>query len=245
MADLSVIKLPDNNIYNLKDGVARSKLNYLNIAYAICSDAGSVQTKTASVLGEGAFALNVGAIVGIRYANDNTYNSTASNFITMNVGGTGATPFLYGATVKPTGTNPVVYGISNNIHFYMYDGTNYVYLGRSEDSGNTYTTAVCSTASSSASKTAIFHDYIALPDSYLHILMTTNNTAADALTLNINGQGDKPIYINGTISSNTNYALPAGAYIIYYDGDNYYFRTDGQLTMPDIIQDEIDAIFGL
>ena len=44
------------------------------------------------------------------------------------------------------------------------------------------------------------------------------------------GKGAKPIYINGTASSSSNYTLPAGSYIAYYDGTNYYFRTDGKLT---------------
>ena len=56
------------------------------------------------------------------------------------------------------------------------------------------------------------------------------NSAASALTLNINGKGAKPIYINGTASSSTNYTLPAGCYLVYYDGANYYFRTDGKIT---------------
>ena len=48
--------------------------------------------------------------------------------------------------------------------------------------------------------------------------------------MNINGQGAKPIYINGTASSTSNYTLPAGSYFVYYNGTNYYFRTDGLLT---------------
>lgn len=47
--------------------------------------------------------------------------------------------------------------------------------------------------------------------------------------MNISGKGAKPIYINGAPSSADNYTLPAGPYIVYYDGTNYYFRTDGAL----------------
>ena len=72
-------------------------------------------------------------------------------------------------------------------------------------------------------------NYTATANTYLHINMRYANTSANALTLNVNGQGAKPIYINGTASSTTNYTLPAGSYIIYYDGTNYYFRTDGKL----------------
>lgn len=72
-------------------------------------------------------------------------------------------------------------------------------------------------------------NYTATANTYLHINMRYANTSANALTLNVNGQGAKPIYINGTASSATNYTLPAGSYIIYYNGTNYYFRTDGKL----------------
>lgn len=67
---------------------------------------------------------------------------------------------------------------------------------------------------------------MAKPDSYTLVTLRYANTAASALTLNINSTGAKPIYINGTASSATNYTLPAGTYLVYYDGTNYYFRTD-------------------
>jgi len=59
--------------------------------------------------------------------------------------------------------------------------------------------------------------------------MLYDNTTKSALTLNVSGKGAKPIYINGTASSSTNYTLPRGAYIVYYDGTNYHFRTDNKL----------------
>jgi len=59
--------------------------------------------------------------------------------------------------------------------------------------------------------------------------MLYSNSAASNLTLNISGQGAKPIYINGLPSSATNSTLPRGAYIVHYDGTNYHFRTDNKL----------------
>jgi len=61
------------------------------------------------------------------------------------------------------------------------------------------------------------------------LILANANTAAGALTLNINSRGAKPIYINGVASSSTNYTLPAGSYMTYYDGTNYHIRTDGIL----------------
>jgi hypothetical protein len=45
-----------------------------------------------------------------------------------------------------------------------------------------------------------------------------SNTAAGAITLNVNSHGAKPIYINGQPSSATNYSLPHGTYLGYFDG---------------------------
>ena len=56
------------------------------------------------------------------------------------------------------------------------------------------------------------------------------NTYAGALKLNVNGNGEKPLYINGTVSSSSNYTMPRGTYLTYYDGTNYYVRTDGKIT---------------
>lgn len=95
---------------------------------------------------------------------------------------------------------------------------------------NTVPAAYCDTAAGTAAKTAVCTDYALLSKSYVHVLIKTANSNVSALTLNINGKGAKPIYINGSASSSSNYTLPAGTYLVYYDGTNYYFRTDGKLT---------------
>lgn len=92
---------------------------------------------------------------------------------------------------------------------------------------NTYTSAYCTTAAATAAKVASCTDYALLANTYVHVTMKLANTSATALTLNINGKGAKPIYINGKASSTSNYTLPAGTYLVYYDGTNYYFETDG------------------
>ena len=99
------------------------------------------------------------------------------------------------------------------------------------EDGNTYTSAYCSTRATIAAKTATSHGYVINNNQkhYIHIIITNTNTAQSALTLNINGQGAKPIYINGTASSSSNYNLTRGSYLAYYDGTNYHFRTDGKL----------------
>ena len=56
--------------------------------------------------------------------------------------------------------------------------------------------------------------------------MENANSYTGAITLNINSSGAKTIYINGSVSSSSNYTLPAGLYLVYYDGTYYHFRTN-------------------
>ena len=62
------------------------------------------------------------------------------------------------------------------------------------------------------------------------LVISTTNSVAGAITLNVNGKGAKPIYINGVVSSASNHTMPAGTYLVYYNGTNYYVRTDGKIT---------------
>ena len=64
---------------------------------------------------------------------------------------------------------------------------------------------------------------------YIHIVLRYSNTYANKIRLSINNQGFYDIYINGQVSSSTNYSLPRGSYIVYFDGSHYMFRTDGKL----------------
>ena len=95
--------------------------------------------------------------------------------------------------------------------------------------GNTIPQAYCSTAAGTAAKAASMSGYVATAKRHVMITITNANTSATAITMNINSTGAKPIYINGSASSTSNYTLPAGSYLVYYDGTNYYFRTDGHL----------------
>ena len=95
--------------------------------------------------------------------------------------------------------------------------------------------AYCNTAAATAAKTASCTDYTLTSKTYLHVLIKTANSSAGKITLNVNGKGAKDIWINGAVSSASNYTLPAGSYITYYDGSKYLFRTDGKLVTSDLI----------
>lgn len=89
--------------------------------------------------------------------------------------------------------------------------------------------AICSTDAVTSAKKAS-SSYYSANVGHLLITMRYANTAQSLLTMNVNGAGAKPIYINGDITSVNNFSLPAGTHLVYYDGTNYYFRTDGRIT---------------
>lgn len=142
---------------------------------------------------------------------------------TLNINNLGSKTCYYTGTSKLT----THYAVGTPI-LLTYSGGGWKRADYDSDN-NTYTSAWCITAAATAAKTASCTYYTLKANSYVHILIRYANTVAGAITMNINSQGAKPIYINGTASSASNYTLPAGTYIAFYDGTNYYFRTDGIL----------------
>ena len=203
------------------------------VTYCTCSSAADATTKTATVdSGDSNWTLRKGTIVGVKYTNTNTASATK-----LNVGGSGDKSVYYNTAVY-TGTSTIVWGNANRFVFYMYDGTNWVWISDSRHDGNdnTYTTAYCNTAAGTAAKTATMTNYVLTANRYTVLTITNANTYAGALTLNINGKGAKPLYINGVASSSSNYTLAAGSYIVYYDGTNYHIYNNGEI--PRMIHSE-------
>lgn len=160
------------------------------------------------------------------------FNGSGNATLNLTLAGgttTGAVNCYYGGTSRLT----THYGAGNIIRLVYRKNVNIggtTYTGWWADAnyvdGNTYTSAWCGTSAGTAAKTASCSNFTLKTNSYLHILVRYSNTAASALTLNVNSQGAKPIYINGKASSSSNYTLPAGTYLVFYDGTNFYFRTD-------------------
>ena len=203
------------------------------VTYCTCSTAAGTAAKVVTVdSGDTNWVLRKGSIIAVKFTNTNT----ASN-VTLNVNNTGAKSVYYNTSVN-TGNSNSIFGYANRVVFYLYDGTNWVWISDSRHDGNdnTYTTAYCSTAAGTAAKTASMTGYVLTANRYTVLTITNANTAASALTLNINGKGAKPLYINGTASSSTNHTLPAGSYIVWYDGTNYYIYNNGEI--PRMIHSE-------
>ena len=154
------------------------------------------------------WSLKVGDVVGIKFT---TTNSAGT--VKLNVNGSGAIQVAVNTSRPYTGTTTRYTGTANKTHWYQYDGTYWCWMSDGADANdntNTIPSAYCSTAATTAAKTASCTDYALLDNSYLHVLIKTANTSATALTFNVNSKGAKPVYINGTASSTTNYTLPAG-----------------------------------
>lgn len=185
--------------------------------YGSCSTAAGTAAKVVDFTG---FTLATGARIVVKF----TVTNTAAN-PTLNVNSTGAKAIYYRGSAISAG-----YLAANRTYEFVYNGTQYELIGDIDTNSNTIPQGYCSTGGSTAAKTVSCSGYTLTAKSYLMVIMTTANSAASALTLNVNGKGAKPIYINGSASSDSNYTLPAGSYLTYYDGTNYYFRTDGLIT---------------
>lgn len=194
------------------------------IYYGTCSTAGATAAKVVTLNDPTGFELKPGVMIAVKFSVSNS----AAN-ATLNVANTGAKGIWYNTGAFTTAST-WVNGAANTVFTYVYDGTYWVWISKGSDTNSdTYTSAYSGTAAGTAAKSASCSGYTATANTYVHIVFTQSNSAASALTLNINSQGAKPIYINGSASSSSNYTLPAGSYIAFYDGTNYQFRTDGKI----------------
>lgn len=201
--------------------------------YGTCTTAAATKDKVVTVSSDQNFSLRVGTIVGVKFSYTNTYSNATASPITLNVNSTGAKNIWYNTTHSGggnTGAATHIYGTANRYTWYMYDGTYWVWIHYGVVSNsNTVPSAQCETAAGTAAKAATCTNFALKANSYLHFNIRYANTSATALTMNVNSTGAKAIYINGAASSTSNYTLPAGSYIAFYNGTYWDFRTDGKL----------------
>ena len=215
---LNLIPGSNINITNSGGNVTISSPNNTTINQAIPYITGSSEDTAGSWTGSHAGIVEYAEGLTIMYV-PAVAGTTPTT--TLNINGLGAkTCYTNNATKLTTH-----YSVGTPILF-TYVGGNWK---RADYDSTMYTSAYSSTSAATEAKAATCSDYVLKNHSYVHITMRYSNTAQKALTLNIANAGAKPIYINGVASSASNYTLPAGTYIIYYDGTRYYFRTDGIL----------------
>lgn len=156
-------------------------------------------------------------------------NKAGATTTTLNINSLGAKTVYRQGTAKLTTHYPVNSVI---ILAYMADLNSgcWMVLGDYNSDSNTIPSVQCETAAATAAKVGSCTNHTLTAKSYVHVNIRYTNTAQSALTLNIDSAGAKPIYLNGSATSASNYNLTAGTYIAYYNGTNFYFRTDGKLT---------------
>ena len=211
-----------------------------SIYFGHCATAAATADKVIELDDPTGFTLRNGVMICVSYDATNT----ASN-VTLNVEGTGAKAISQVEDTAYTGTSNTITGHTSYYTYYVYNGSYWCFVNYSANTTNntnTYPSAQCETASATAAKAANCTNYSLKADSYLHVNFRYANTAQSALTFNVNSKGAKPIYINGTASSANNHTLPAGSYIAFYDGTNWYFRTDDKL--PANIDGDSDTVDG-
>lgn len=116
--------------------------------YGTCTTVGSTAAKVVTLSNTVGWSLRPGSVVGVKFTYTNTYSATTTSHVTLNVNNTGAKSIYYGTNL-PAGTSTIAFGTANYVTYYMYDGTYWVWLGRSTES--TYPTMTQSLASTGTS----------------------------------------------------------------------------------------------
>lgn len=235
-----VSAVSDRNYINLSNGQlyiydpnhntsALSRAVRPRVAYGTCSTAANVAEKIVTLHDDFKdWRLEVGAEVVIKFSIKNTASG-----MSLNVNGTGAKRIWYGQSVIASASD--ITGLDNIPIRYMYDGTNYVWMGYARDYYKNYTPhslgfgyGICETAASTTAKTATLTSYALFKNGIVSIKFT-NAVPANA-TLNINSKGAKPIFYRG--SAIVAGVINAGDVVTFiYDGTNYiYLGTDNALS---------------
>lgn len=214
MPIISKITLPDNTTYDVTDG--------RGMFVGSCSTAAATQTKDVSVSADQNFVLRIGAVIAVKFANTNTYKSTTTAPCKMNVNETGAKNIYWVDTSTPNNTtSAIAYGSANYYHFYVYDGSNWVWVGFSNESNTTYsgmTVAEIEAGTSTTNrlispanlKTAVntwidplmssLRNSINRDGSHNHLQCTATSRTHNGVVFTVNSDGT--ITANGTASGN-------------------------------------------
>ena len=87
--------------------------------------------------------------------------------------------------------------------------------------------AYCDTAAETQAKVATSTSTVYTAGETFLIRFTKANTYNGKITLNVNSQGAKDVWINGAVSSSSNKTLPTGEHWCHYDGSVFHIWTDG------------------
>lgn len=121
------------------DGVTYDITDGRGMFVGTCSTAAASQVKAVTITSDQNFVLRTGAVIAVKFTYSNTYKSTTSAPCKMNVNSTGDKNIYYTNTATlNNSTSTIAFGTANYYHFYVYDGTNWVWNGYSNESNTTY-----------------------------------------------------------------------------------------------------------
>jgi hypothetical protein len=112
------------------------QINSPGVYYGVCTGQADQQIKNIVISNDQNFpgTPRIGTIFGVKYTASNTYSSTAAAPVKLTFNsGTSQYPIYYKNAVSPTGTATAIYGLANYITYYMFDGTNLVWISQDVD----------------------------------------------------------------------------------------------------------------
>ena len=198
-----------------------------SIAYGTCSTSSNTAAKVITITSPAiGWELKTGCRISVKFSATNT----ASN-PTFNVNSTGAKNVYYNGS-RITTSNLNYAGYLSKVCDYEYDGTNWVYLGRSfdVDTNSTYTNVTlgnvygtCTTAEATTAKTATISGFTL--STHCRVTIRFTNAVPAGSTLNISSTGAKSIYYKG--SAITDGVIKAGAvatFVATYTNSAYQYE---------------------
>lgn len=216
-------------LYDPNQSMILTRSTRPRVAYGTCATAANVAEKVITLHSDFAdWKLEVGAEFVVKF---DTTNSATD--ITLNINGTGAKRVWYNQSV--VSAVQVMICQMHRPERYMYDGTNYVWMGHALDYYKDYSPkllgfgyGICDTGTTATAKTATLAGYALIQHGIVSVKFT-NSVPANS-TLNINSKGAKPIFYRGSkIVAGVINAGDVATFI--YDGTNYiYLGTDNALS---------------
>ena len=219
---------PSTKVLKVNNKSVRNADTAIGMQAVDCDTAGNVAEKTVALAG---FTLFKGARLCIYLQNANTVTG-----VTLNVNGTGA------KTVRVNNGNVTTSNFTSDYWYCFYDGTYWQAVNNRDavlarwasGADNSYysrQTADCTTGAGTAEKTVGMRDFVlTYSKATFPLRIAYANTYQGKLTLKVNGQTAKDVYINGVISSATNYTLPVGIWTCTWNGTYFNIETQHSVT---------------
>lgn len=188
------------------------------VGYGVCSTAADTVAKVVTLSNRSTFTLSTGAMVVIKFSNNNTATSP-----TLNVNGTGAKAIKRYGTTAPGTSNTANGWAAGALLVLVYDGTYWLYHYWYNTTyspaalGSGYGT--CSTAAATAAKEVTLSNYSLVTGGIVTVYFSYNVPAS--ATLNINAKGAKAIrWRNAAIPAGI---IKAGDFATFIYSGSYYY----------------------